>query len=1541
MYSHELQTCDWPRNVGCDGAELSGPGPISATSPNPQSRTREEPRTRYAPPTPPPAQPAAIVTSRGQPRQLHHNQQEIIKQRQQQQLYADAEETLPPAEEIESDRQQRVYRGQPSTVGQVQRDRDGLRHSNAIPNYSGRGEKIGVISFGTQQQQYSKIDDILTNDLTLKRTRRQTQRRPPLGKLKEPKHTLGYYKTENNLMIPQHTHIINHNTSSVQISNPNINLASASTTVDPIYNDSSKVEDNLDKTTSDYPEFNEHYGPPPSYFSTKNKYENIDNPFADPDFDFDQFLASLRDDPFEEKPKLEPKLEPKPKVVSSVKVLESKPKPTTTVKNLPQNEYYYPKPKVVSSVKVPESKPKPTTTVKNLPQNEYYYYEDDDDDEGRYETSQTPKKIYSSQIKPTTKDVTKPIDDYYYEEEYDYPQKSDNKHVNVSKNGEMKYSSKYHGKPVKTTQTTTIYTTSTSRPTTKKILTSETYVSAYSTVSSTTQRPKYATRQRTKLTIPTTRPSRSKQRHRLNDDDAKSRVEQSSAAPVQPPISTVTATARTLYNSSQYNNNYDPYYALYDDDVELYRDVDYSQHYNNNNNNNAAQSQTPQQSYRRTPSPVVQTTQEEAPKRGNSAYIQNSYSGQDIYQPSTSSDYNEDNSYNSQVDDQNAYRQINRQPTRGDRNDLNYFEEATTKRTTTTTTTRKTTTTTRTTTARTFPPKKSTVPSRLPVTANENKTQAQSLINTLREDPGPHPLTPNTIDFQSNSSLRLDETTTTIRPKLPDTSPKVLSEAVIHKPVPFVVPRHLTTEKSIVVFHYITKSSRSTSLVSTDLPPTETSAIENSHKNKTVIVPTTYSPPKFFLKSLLPKPVTYSTTVPNLSESKPENKPHKTLKSVRKLISPINVNYGLSVVTGSSFESAEKLVSEVDSVRNILPYRRSHAAKSRPSDYFDEATTKTTKPSTLEHLTSSSESITHIVPGVKDSSDELIDDDFSSREETKLRHYVEPYTDSYNVSSEAKRFRTTIEIPPPHDLIDDYQKLEPDQSPDYKLQPFPKPIALTTTTTKTTTTDSPHNTSIPARVSRVNTAIKSLIAFGGTRRQNVKCHENQSADSKCNDPKHQRTSTRGRGSTHYVNGGNVVNNEVTVTVNRGTPASRPRPTLKPSTSIVSKASEFIDIYRYPPTRPEPIYPQPQPDKTAAKCRKDVCLLPDCYCGGKEIPGNLPVEEVPQIVLLTFDDAVNDLNKQYYIELFESGRLNPNGCPISATFYVSHEWTDYSQVQNLYADGHEMASHTVSHSFGEQFSQKKWTREVAGQREILSAYGGVHLEDVRGMRAPFLSVGGNKMFKMLYDSNFTYDSSMPIYENKPPSWPYTLDYKLFHDCMIPPCPTRSYPGVWEVPMVMWQDLNGGRCSMGDACSNPPDAEGVFKMLTKNFQRHYTTNRAPFGLFYHAAWFTQPHHKEGFINFLDSILAMKDVWLLTNWQAIQWVRDPTPVSRLGSFQPFQCDFSNRPKRCNNPKVCNLWHKSGVRYMRTCQPCPDIYPWTGNTGIRSSRIDNDIED
>ncbi|ODM89813.1 hypothetical protein Ocin01_16870, partial [Orchesella cincta] len=48
-------------------------------------------------------------------------------------------------------------------------------------------------------------------------------------------------------------------------------------------------------------------------------------------------------------------------------------------------------------------------------------------------------------------------------------------------------------------------------------------------------------------------------------------------------------------------------------------------------------------------------------------------------------------------------------------------------------------------------------------------------------------------------------------------------------------------------------------------------------------------------------------------------------------------------------------------------------------------------------------------------------------------------------------------------------------------------------------------------------------------------------------------------------------------------------------------------------------------------------------------------------------------------IFLKRRMNRNGCPISATFYISHELTDYSKVQNLAVDGYKIASHSVPHS----------------------------------------------------------------------------------------------------------------------------------------------------------------------------------------------------------------------------------------------------------------------
>ena len=86
-------------------------------------------------------------------------------------------------------------------------------------------------------------------------------------------------------------------------------------------------------------------------------------------------------------------------------------------------------------------------------------------------------------------------------------------------------------------------------------------------------------------------------------------------------------------------------------------------------------------------------------------------------------------------------------------------------------------------------------------------------------------------------------------------------------------------------------------------------------------------------------------------------------------------------------------------------------------------------------------------------------------------------------------------------------------------------------------------------------------------------------------------------------------------------------------------------------------------------------------------------DTPQMVLITFDDAINDENWELYQEkLFPPGRNNPNGCPIHATFFVSHEYTNYAMVHKLTNQGHEIAVHSITHRTPEAWWDKNATIE---------------------------------------------------------------------------------------------------------------------------------------------------------------------------------------------------------------------------------------------------------
>jgi len=215
------------------------------------------------------------------------------------------------------------------------------------------------------------------------------------------------------------------------------------------------------------------------------------------------------------------------------------------------------------------------------------------------------------------------------------------------------------------------------------------------------------------------------------------------------------------------------------------------------------------------------------------------------------------------------------------------------------------------------------------------------------------------------------------------------------------------------------------------------------------------------------------------------------------------------------------------------------------------------------------------------------------------------------------------------------------------------------------------------------------------------------------------------------------------------------------------------------TTPAPIIEE---GDLAPQCDTSTCILPNCFCSkdGTLIPGGLEPSETPQMVIISMDDAVNQNNYDSYRKVFD-GRKNPNNCPIRGTFFLAHEYTNYQMVQQLHYDGHEIGTYSVSHRRDfENLVYEDWVQEEIGMREILQNFANISKEDILGMRSPGLKPGKNTQFEVLVDYGYVWDSSASVPPTKVPIWPYTLDHKIVHECRSP-CPTRSFPGVWEFPL----------------------------------------------------------------------------------------------------------------------------------------------------------------
>jgi hypothetical protein len=370
---------------------------------------------------------------------------------------------------------------------------------------------------------------------------------------------------------------------------------------------------------------------------------------------------------------------------------------------------------------------------------------------------------------------------------------------------------------------------------------------------------------------------------------------------------------------------------------------------------------------------------------------------------------------------------------------------------------------------------------------------------------------------------------------------------------------------------------------------------------------------------------------------------------------------------------------------------------------------------------------------------------------------------------------------------------------------------------------------------------------------------------------------------------------------------------------------------------------------APDCDPNQCVLPDCFCSadGTRIPGGLEPSQVPQLITITFNGAVNVDNMDLYEEIFNNSlpnRMNPNGCSIKGTFFVSHKYSNYAFIQELHRKGHEIAVFSLTHKDDPKYwtggSYDDWLAEMAGARLITERFANISDGSIVGIRAPYLRVGGNKQFQMMEHQFFVYDASITASLGRVPIWPYTLFFRMPHKCNgnAQNCPSRSHP-VWEMVMneldrrddpTFDESLPG--CHMVDSCSNIQTGEQFGRLLRHNFNRHFSTNRAPLGLHFHASWLkSKREFKDELIKFIEEMLKRNDVYFVNMLQVIQWMQTPTELDNMRDFTEWKdenskCDVKGQPF-CSLSNPCPLTTRElpgeTIRLF-TCMECPNYYPW-----------------
>jgi peptidoglycan/xylan/chitin deacetylase (PgdA/CDA1 family) len=293
------------------------------------------------------------------------------------------------------------------------------------------------------------------------------------------------------------------------------------------------------------------------------------------------------------------------------------------------------------------------------------------------------------------------------------------------------------------------------------------------------------------------------------------------------------------------------------------------------------------------------------------------------------------------------------------------------------------------------------------------------------------------------------------------------------------------------------------------------------------------------------------------------------------------------------------------------------------------------------------------------------------------------------------------------------------------------------------------------------------------------------------------------------------------------------------------------------------------------------------------PAQAGVERPPQFIVMAFDNCT-ELERWQELTDF-AAELNRDGDRIHFTFFVSginfladsrrglyegpHQRRGYSRinfggsaeqvrkrvdyVNDLYRNGHEIASHAVGHFNGAAWSAGDWQKEfrafgdivdnVASNNGLSQSKLAFAAADVIGFRAPYLAKSAG-MYSALRANGFRYDTSGAGHAD---AWPEKVD------------------GLWRFNLAMLriQGLGRGTLSMdynfflaqARAAYDPRRYEAAREQTLQTylhyFKTNYAGNRAPLHIGHHFMNYQGGAYNEALKSLARAVCGLAEVRCVT--------------------------------------------------------------------------------